>query len=37
MEEVERTCMKDEKNCLSLIRKSCLWPDFELASPDPLK
>ena len=33
MEEVERTCMKDEeKNCLSLIRKSCLWPDFELAS-----
>ena len=38
MEEVERTCMKDEeKNCLSLIRKSCLWPDFELASPDSLK
>ena len=29
--------MKDEeKNCLSLIRKSCLWPGFELASPDPL-
>jgi len=30
--------MKDEeKNCLSLIRKSSLWPDFELASTDPLK